>query len=135
MKTMPRRLTYAFPIAAALLAGTLLGDEGMWLFDQFPRKAVKQKHGFQVTDAFLDHIRMSSVRFNNGGSGSFISPSGLLFTNHHVGSDCIQQLSSAANNYMGNGFHAAALADEQKCPALEVNVLLKTEEITSKVNA
>jgi hypothetical protein len=134
MTNMTRRLLFGALTGALALAGLLTADEGMWLFDQFPRQTVAQKYGFQVTDPFLDHMRLSSVRFNNGGSGSFISPSGLLFTNHHVGSDCIQKLSSAEHDYMGKGFYAAAQADEKKCPDLEVNILLKTEDVTAKVN-
>ena len=111
----------------------LRADEGLWLFNHFPKEAVAKKYGYQVTDAFLDHLRLASVRFNNGGSGSFISPHGLLFTNHHVGSDCIQKVSSAEHDYMSNGFLASSEADEQKCPDLEVNVLLRMEDITAQV--
>ncbi len=118
-----------------LLAGAcfLHADEGMWLFNQFPRELVAKKYGYQVTGAFLDHLRLSSVRFNNGGSGSFISPKGLLFTNHHVGSDCIQKLSSAEHDYMTNGFMAGSETEERQCPDLEVNVLLRMEDVTEKV--
>ncbi len=108
-------------------------DEGMWLFNSFPKELVARKYGYQVTDAFLDHLRLSSVRFNNGGSGSFISRSGLLFTNHHVGSDCIQKVSSAEHDYMKNGFMAATQAEERPCPDLEVNVLLRMEDVTARV--
>ncbi|MGE5570254.1 MAG: S46 family peptidase [Rhodospirillales bacterium] len=108
-------------------------DEGLWLFNDFPKELVAKRYGYQVTDAFLDHLRLSSVRFNNGGSGSFISPRGLLFTNHHVGSDCIQKLSSAEHDYMANGFLAETEADERQCPDLEVNVLLKMEDVTPRV--
>ena len=111
----------------------LRADEGLWLFNHFPKEAVAKKYGYQVTDAFLDHLRLASVRFNNGGSGSFISPHGLLFTNHHVGADCIQKVSSAEHDYMANGFMAATEAEEQKCPDLEVNVLLRMEDITAQV--
>lgn len=134
MKNMKKRVTSSVLTGMLAMAGLMIADEGMWLFDQFPRKVVQQKYGFQVTDQFLDQLRLSSVRFNNGGSGSFISPSGLLFTNHHVGSDCIQKLSSAEHDYMGKGFDAAAQADEKSCPDLEVNVLLKTEDVTAKVS-
>lgn len=124
-------------LCAAMLPGLLApvarADEGMWLFNQFPKGAVAKKHGFEVSDAFLDHIRMASVRFNNGGSGSFISPNGLLFTNHHVGADCIQKLSTAEHDYMANGFYASTQAEEQACPDLEVNVLLRMEDVTAKV--
>ncbi len=105
----------------------------MWLFERFPKAAVQSKYGFQVTDAFLNHLRLASVRFNNGGSGSFISPDGLLFTNHHVGADCISKLSTADHDYLKSGFYAPNQEDERACPDLEVDVLLKIEDVTSKV--
>jgi len=98
------------PIAAVAVV-CLWADEGMWLFNKFPKEMVAKKYGYQVTDAFLDHCAWV-VRFNNGGSGSFISPHGLLFTNHHVGADCIQKLSSAERDYMANGFFAVSEADD-----------------------
>ncbi len=113
----------------------LLADEGIWLFNQVPQAAIQKNHNFTVTNSFLDHLRLSSVRFNNGGSGSFISPQGLLFTNHHVGADCIQKLSSQAHDYYSQGFHARTRGEERACPDLEVNVLLKIEDVTAKVNA
>ena len=122
-------------LALFLFSLLLSADEGMWLFNQFPKQLVQTAYRFQVSDAFLDHLRLASVRFNNGGSGSFISPQGLLFTNHHVGSDCIQQLSSAQHDYMANGFYAASPAEEKTCPDLELNVLLKIEDVTAKVNS
>ena len=94
---MTKRLALLVVVSAGLLC---LADEGMWLVNQFPSQAVKQKYGFEVTDQFLKHIQLSSVRFNNGGSGSFISPEGLLFTNHHVGRDCIQKVSAADHDYV-----------------------------------
>jgi hypothetical protein len=127
---MTKRLALLVAISAGLLC---LADEGMWLVNQFPSQAVKQKYGFEVTNQFLKHIQLSSVRFNNGGSGSFISPEGLLFTNHHVGRDCIQKVSAADHDYVAQGFYAASAADEKKCPDLEVNVLLDIREVTAKV--
>ena len=111
-----------------------VADEGMWLFDHFPAARVNKNYGFEVTDQFLRHLERASVRFNNGGSGSFISPHGLLFTNHHVGADCIQKLSSAEHDYMANGFSSATESDEKACPDLEVNALLQTSDVTANVN-
>ncbi len=121
-------------LLASLLASLpLFADEGLWLFNNFPKQLVESKYHFAVTDGFLDHLRLASVRFNNGGSGSFVSPHGLLFTNHHVGLDCIQKLSTAEHDYTGNGFYAAAESAEQACPDLEVNVLLRISDVTEKV--
>ena len=114
--------------------GYLCADEGMWLFDHFPKDQVAAKYGFQATDEFLHHLERASVRFNNGGSGSFISPSGLLFTNHHVGQDCIEKLSTAEHDYLANGFQTENQAGEKACPDLEVDALLSTADVTARVN-
>lgn len=124
-----KKLVFGF-----ILTGSLIADEGMWLFDHLPKEQIQKKYGFVVTNEFLQHLERASVRFNNGGSGSFVSPRGLLFTNHHIGADCIQKLSTAEHDYMAGGFQAATDADEKACPDLEVNVLLKTEDVTAKVN-
>lgn len=121
---------------AALAAGLPAGaDEGLWLFNAFPKDRVVKRYGFRVTDGFLDHLRNSAVRFNNGGTGSFVSADGLLFTNHHVGSDCIAKLSTPTQDYMKQGFLARTKAEEKACPDLEVNVLRSIEDVTAKVNA
>src|SRR5947209_8087837 len=120
-------------LPAALAATLCRADEGMWPVNQFPKQAVQKSYGSTVTDDFLGHIQRSSVRFNNGSSGSFISPQGLLFTNHHVGRDCIQKVSSSDHDYVANGFYAASVTEEKKCPDLEVNVLLKMDDVTAKV--
>jgi hypothetical protein len=111
-----------------------MADEGMWLFDHFPKAQVEQKYHVRISDQFLRHLERSSARFNSGGSGSFISPRGLLFTNHHVGEDCIHQLSSSQHDYLADGFYAATEQDEKTCPDLEVNVLLDTSDVTAQVN-
>jgi len=125
------------PILCALFAGALpgLADEGMWLFNRFPKEELKKKYGFTLTDEFLKHLQLSSVRFNNGGSGSFVSPDGLLFTNHHVGAECIYKVSTKENDYMKNGFLAKTRAEEKSCLDLEVNILLRIEPVTEKVKA
>jgi hypothetical protein len=122
-------------IVFVLAAPTLSADEGMWLFNQPPRESIKKTYNFDLSDTFLEHLRLGSVRFNNGGSGSFVSPEGLLFTNHHIGADCIQKLSSAQHDYMANGFYAATPAGEKPCPDLEINVLLGIEDVTARVGA
>jgi hypothetical protein len=131
--TMFRRIVVPAVVLLAACSAAANADEGLWLFNQFPNQLVANKYHFEVTPGFLDHLRLGSVRFNNGGSGSFVSPHGLLFTNHHVGSDCIQKVSSAEHDYMNNGFLAADQADERQCPDLEVNVLLRIEDVTAQV--
>ena len=110
-------------------------DEGMWPFNHVPVEQIKQKYGFQVTDDFLARLQKGSVRFNNGGSGSFVSPIGLVMTNHHVASDCIKKLSSKEKDYIADGFYAGATSDELKCPDLELNVLMKIDTVTEQINA
>jgi hypothetical protein len=124
-----------FALILALAAPLALADEGMWLYNAFPKEKVKARYGFLPTQGWLDHVRLSSVRFNNGGSGSFVSADGLAFTNHHVGADCIQKLSKADTDYMKTGFYAKSQAEEGKCPDLELNVLVGIEDVTAKVNA
>ena len=112
-----------------------VADEGMWTFDNPPLKQLQEKYGFTPTKAWLDHVRLSSVRFNDGGSGSFVSPNGLTITNHHVAFGQLQKLSTAGKDYVKDGFHAKTQAEELKCPDLELNVLLSMENVTSQVQA
>jgi hypothetical protein len=126
-----RRISVLSISALALVCLSARADEGMWLYNKFPKDQVKQKYGFQVTDEFLNHLRLSSLRM--GASGSFVSPHGLIFTNHHVASGCIQKVSSAEHNYMADGFFAATEAQEIKCPDTEVSVLLNIKDVTSDV--
>src|SRR5271167_1238511 len=120
-------------MAAALLTPTVLADEGMWTFDNPPLKQLKEKYNFTPTQQWLDHVRLASVRLNDGGSGSFVSPHGLLLTNHHVARGQLQKNSTAEHNYIENGFYAATSAQEMKTPDLEVNVLVSTEDVTARV--
>ena len=109
-------------------------DEGMWLYNEPPKDKIKAKYGFELTQQWLDHVRLSSVRFNNGGSGSFVSADGLTFTNHHVGAACVQQLSTEGHDYIKTGFSAKTQAEEAKCPNLELNQLVGIEDVTDKIN-
>src|SRR6266576_1573880 len=112
----------------------LHADEGMWLFNNPPRKQLKEKYGFDATDAWLEHVQKSSVRFNSGGSGSFVSEDGLALSNHHVGADALQKFGDKDHNYLRDGFYAHALADEKRCLDLELNVLMSIEDVTDRVN-
>jgi hypothetical protein len=110
-------------------------EEGMWLFNNPPRDLLRQQYNFTITDAWLDHLRLGSVRFNNGGSGSFVSQDGLAFTNHHVGRDCLQQLSTDKVDYIKNGFYAATENAERPCPDLELNQLVGIQDVTAEVQS
>jgi hypothetical protein len=130
-------LLFILTATALLLAAVpvVYGDEGMWLFTNPPREHLKKKYDFDATPEWLDHVQKSSVRFNSGGSGSFVSPDGLVMTNHHVGADCLQKISSKEHDYVRDGFHARAHADEHKCTDLELNVLMSIEDVTERVKA
>ncbi|MDQ6705961.1 MAG: S46 family peptidase [Acidobacteriota bacterium] len=121
-------------IALILLSFPLLADEGMWLFNRVPAARLKESYGFEITPGFLDHLRLASVRMG-GGSTSFVSPHGLLFTNHHVALECLQKISTAGQNYVSGGFIAKSKRRELRCPDFEANVLLKIDEVTERVKS
>ena len=131
-----RRIFFSFFLLFCLAFGPVCrADQGMWLFNAFPKERVKAKYGFEPTQAWLDHVRLGSVRFNSGGSGSFVSPDGLTFTNHHVGAECVQQLSSNGHDYIKEGFYAKTQAEEATCPNLELNQLVGIEDVTAQIKA
>jgi len=113
---------------------TALADEGMWTFNNVPRAEIKKKYGFEVTDEWLNKVRLASVRFNNGGSGSFVSPNGLVLTNYHIVEDIVGEVSTPEKDLAKEGFLAKTRADEIKAPSLELNVLMSIEDVTSRVN-
>ena len=108
-------------------------DEGMWTFANPPLEFLAKEYGFKPDQAWFDHLRQASVRFNSGGSGSFVGRDGLVLTNHHVGLESVQKLSSLEHNYVDDGFYAAERSAELRCPDLELNVLMSMEEVTEKV--
>lgn len=111
-----------------------LAEEGMWTFNNVPREEIKKKYGFDVTDDWLKNVRLASVRFNNGGSGSFVSSSGLVLTNYHIVEDLVTDVSTPEKDYAKLGFVAKTRADEIKLPGLELNVLMSIEDVTTRVN-
>ena len=108
-------------------------DEGMWTFNNVPKADIKQKYGFDVTDDWLQKVQLASVRFP-GGSGSFVSPNGLVLTNYHIVEDAVGQLSSAEKDYAKEGFVAHNQADELKAPGISIDVLMSLEDVTDRVS-
>ena len=122
-------------VAVALLAATpvIRAEEGMWTFDNPPLKQLAAKYNFHPSQAWLDHLRLSSVRLNDGGSGSFVSADGLLLTNHHVARGQLQKNSTPEHDYLRDGFYAATQDQEMKSPDLEINVLVGMQDVTARV--
>lgn len=137
---MRHRYRHAFLVLAAgaallglfMIPNTIQADEGMWLFNNPPRAQLK-KYNFDPDQKWLDHVRLSSVRFNSGGSGSFVSPNGLVMTNHHVAAGDLDKVSTPEKNYLRDGFLAKTNAEEIKCKGLELNVLIGIKDMTAEV--
>ncbi|MBM7119210.1 S46 family peptidase [Archangium primigenium] len=116
-----------------LLALPAAAEEGMWTYDAFPRDAVEKAYGFAPSQAWLDHLRLSSVRLAGGCSASFVSPGGLVMTNHHCIRSCIEDLSSPKNDYLAKGFLARSAKEELRCPKVEANQLVEMTDVTARL--
>ncbi|HXP40017.1 MAG TPA: S46 family peptidase [Candidatus Acidoferrales bacterium] len=137
MKSFFRLATLA---AAAALVFVAFGkaaqaDEGMWTFDNFPSKTVGVKYGFAPSPDWLNHVRLSSLRIAGGCSASFISPQGLVMTNHHCVVDCLEQISTQEQNFAGIGYSATTPAEERKCPDFELDQLVEIRDVTKEIQA
>ncbi len=122
-------------VCGALFAAAVSADEGMWTFDHPPTKLIQDKYHFTLTQSWLDHVRLASARLNDGGSGSFVSPHGLLLTNHHVARGQLQKNSTSEHDYIKNGFYAATADQEIKSPDLEVDVLISSDDVTGRIQS
>ncbi len=114
---------------------TTFADEGMYLFNDAPAELLKQRHDFEIDQQWADHLRLSSVRFNSGGSGSFVSSDGLVLTNHHVAADTLHKLSSKDRDLINDGYLARSHEEELRAPDLELNQLVSIEDVTERVKA
>ena len=134
MFTRNFRSVLLLPAALLLAAAPVIhAEEGMWTFDNPPLKLLAAKYNFHPTQAWLDHLRLASVRLNDGGSGSFVSPNGLLLTNHHVARGQLQKNSTAEHDYLRDGFYGTTPEQEMKSADLEVNVLVAVQDVTARV--
>ncbi len=132
---MRNRVSFLSAVVFTVVALPALADEGMWTYNNFPADKVAQKYGFKPDQAWLDKLRLGSARLARGCSGSFVSPDGLVMTNHHCAHECIAQLSTKTKDYVKDGFLAKDLKSEVKCPAAEVNQLVAIADVTARMNA
>jgi hypothetical protein len=129
-------LAAALALALALACSSSVADEGMWTYNEFPSAQVGKAYGFTPDQAWLDHLRLSSVKFGNGCSGSIVSASGLVMTNHHCARTCIENLSGLAHkDYNRGGFFARTPREEARCPGLEIDQLTAIGDVTREVQA
>ena len=129
---MNHRVMYL--IGALLVQPFAFANEGMWTLDNLPREELKAKYDFTADKTWVDHAMRSSVS-TGGCSASFISPEGLVLTNHHCVAGCLQQISSAKKNYLLDGLLARKREDEMKCPTMELSRLEEITDVTTVVNA
>jgi hypothetical protein len=132
---MQRLIKFSLITAAIMTSPMLFADEGLWLFNNPPKKLLKERHGFDQPPTWYEHLQKASVRFNSGGSGSFVSADGLVMTNHHVGVSALQKLSTKDKDLVKDGFHAKTLEDEPKAVDEELNVLQEITDVTDQVKA
>src|SRR5882757_6172604 len=120
-------------VAALLPLAAVHAAEGMWTLDKLPAKDLQARYGFTPDAAWVQHAQRSSLRLAGGCSGSFVSPDGLVLTNHHCVRECVQQLSTAKKNFVADGFYAKEQKDEVLCPTIELNRLDQISDVTARV--
>ena len=137
----PRRLASRLLLALATAvvfplfgAQQATADEGMWTYDNFPSALVKQRHGADITPAWLEHARLSTIRLSNC-TASFVSPEGLILTNHHCSAQCLAEISSPQQDRLKNGYLARNREEEVRCPTQYADVLTDIEDVTAKLAA
>lgn len=121
-------------VVASFLTRDVPGDEGMWLFNRLPEERLAERHGFRAPDGWAERVMRSCVRVSRGGSGSIVSSSGLILTNHHVVSGILQDLSTPERNLLEEGFLASSADEELRCPNTEILALREIEDVTALVS-
>ena len=130
-----------FCALACITFATATADEGMWLPNNIKSRIKEmRKMGFKLKadDIYSDDkasLKDAVVQFGGGCTGEFISPDGLLITNHHCGYSSIQKLSSVEHDYLTDGFWAMSRAEELPVPGLTVTLLVKMEDVTARIAA
>ncbi len=130
---MPRKFIF---VSLMLFVGSSFpakADEGMWLPDKFPSDRVEKLYGFRPDQKWLDRVRLSAVRLAQGCSASFVSPLGLVQTNHHCAEGCLEDLSASGKDLFTTGFYAKEEKDEARCPDYELNQLVAMSDVTARV--
>ncbi|HVJ30632.1 MAG TPA: S46 family peptidase, partial [Gammaproteobacteria bacterium] len=130
---MPPSRSLLVLTAFAGAAASAFADEGMWTFDNFPKDLVRERYGVRIDDAWLERVRLGTVRLS-GCTGSFVSPTGLILTNHHCVADCLAQNSTREKSLIDTGFVARAHENEIDCPTQIADVLERLEDVTAKVH-
>lgn len=125
-------------LLAVLFTGSLcvvavIADEGMWTLNNFPKDAVAKTYGVQVDAQWLDHLQKAIVRLETGCTGSFVSPDGLILTNHHCAASCLAENSTATRDLLAAGYSSPTRKDEVRCQGEQASVLMETQEVTGDV--
>ena len=131
-----KRITVLLTLASFLFNAPIFrADEGMWTFDNPPLKQWKERYNFDPPAGWLDKVRLASVRLNDGGSASFVSPNGLIITNQHVANGQLSKMSTKEKDYVKDGFYARTQSEEVKAADLEANVLISYEDVTGRIQS
>ncbi|MEQ1641942.1 MAG: S46 family peptidase [Pyrinomonadaceae bacterium] len=123
----------AFLLSINVLASFTFADEGMWTFDNPPLKQWKERYNFEPSKEWMDNVRLASPKVNNSSAG-FVSPNGLIATNHHVAAGYIERVSSKERDLLKNGFYAKTQAEELKIPDASASILMSFDNITERVH-
>jgi hypothetical protein len=121
--------------AQNLLEGEYPGLETgkMWTFDVPPMEYWAKRYNFTPSDAWLEHVRLSALRYGNGCTASFVSGEGMVMTNHHCARACIESATKPGEDFLTSGFYAARREDERACQGLFLDQLQQITDVTERV--